>query len=73
MIEGSFIGSVALQSAAAGGRSSGVFDGSGKKPAPTPEELQRLIETIAEQIGRALERTGLLVRDAEQAYLTGES
>ncbi|MGQ0834785.1 MAG: transposase, partial [Gammaproteobacteria bacterium] len=41
--------------------------------APTVEELQHLVEQIAEQIGRALERQGLLVRDAEQAYLATES
>ena len=42
-------------------------------PAPSPEELQALVEQIAEQIGRALERRGVLVREAEQAYLALES
>jgi hypothetical protein len=38
-------------------------------PAPSPEELQALVEQIAAQIGRALERRGVLVREGEQAYL----
>lgn len=33
--------------------------------APTPEVLDRLIQTISHRIGRYLERTGLLVRDVE--------
>lgn len=45
-------------------------------PAPSPEELQRLVEQIAAQVGRALERAGVLVRQGEQgeqAYLELES
>ena len=36
---------------------------------PRQEELQALVERIAERIGRALERQGLLARDAENSYL----
>ena len=36
---------------------------------PTPEVLDRLIQTISHRIGRYLERTGLLVRDVENSYL----
>ena len=38
-------------------------------PAPTATDLQTLIERISERVGRHLERQGLLVRDAENAYL----
>ena len=38
-------------------------------PAPTVTDLQTLIERISERVGRHLERRGLLVRDAENAYL----
>jgi hypothetical protein len=38
-------------------------------PAPSPTELQRLVHTIAERIGRSLERAGLITRDIENAYL----
>ena len=38
-------------------------------PAPTVTDLQTLIERISERVGRHLERGGLLVRDAENAYL----
>ena len=38
-------------------------------PAPTPAGLQALLERIAHRVGRHLERRGLLVRDAESAYL----
>ncbi|HEX5420337.1 MAG TPA: transposase, partial [Gammaproteobacteria bacterium] len=37
--------------------------------APSAEELQTLLTRIAERIGRALERKGLLVRDCENSYL----
>jgi ribosomal protein S27E len=37
--------------------------------APTEAQLQALLERMAERIGRALERQGLLARDAEQSYL----
>jgi ribosomal protein S27E len=36
---------------------------------PSAQELQALVERIAERIGRALERAGLLARDCEQSYL----
>lgn len=36
---------------------------------PGQEELQALVERIAERIGRALERQGVLARDAENSYL----
>jgi hypothetical protein len=39
-------------------------------PAPSSAELQGLVQRIAERIGRALERSGLLTRDIENAYLT---
>jgi hypothetical protein len=38
-------------------------------PAPSTEELKRLVWRIAERIGRALERSGLITRDIENAYL----
>ena len=38
--------------------------------APNAKELQALVERIAERIGRALERRGLLERDCESSYLT---
>ena len=41
--------------------------------APTSEELTRLTHTIAQLIGRFLERQGLLERDAENSYLTGDT
>jgi len=37
--------------------------------APTLAELTRLIEQISQRVGRHLERRGLLVRDADNAYL----
>jgi hypothetical protein len=40
--------------------------------APGERELQALVERLAERIGRALERAGLLERDAEQSYLARE-
>ncbi len=36
---------------------------------PRQEELRALVERIAERIGRALERQGILARDAENSYL----
>ena len=36
---------------------------------PRQEELQTLVERIAERIGRALERQGILARDVESSYL----
>jgi hypothetical protein len=36
---------------------------------PRQEELQALVERMAERIGRALERQGVLARDAESSYL----
>jgi hypothetical protein len=35
---------------------------------PRQEELQALVERIGERIGRALERQGVLVRDAEEGF-----
>lgn len=39
---------------------------------PSAAELQALVERIAERIGRALERQGVLARDAESSYLALE-
>jgi hypothetical protein len=36
---------------------------------PSVTELQRLVECISQRVGRHLERRGLLIRDAESAYL----
>ena len=41
--------------------------------APTSEELTRLAHTIAHRVGRFLERHGLLERDAENSYLSGDA
>ena len=38
---------------------------------PSSAELTRLSHTLAERVGRYLERQGLLERDAENSYLTG--
>jgi hypothetical protein len=38
-------------------------------PAPSPAELQGLVQTIAERIGRSFERGGLITRDIENCYL----
>jgi hypothetical protein len=38
-------------------------------PAPSSEELQALVQRIAERIGRSLERSGLITRDIENASL----
>ena len=40
--------------------------------APTSAELTRLAHTIAQRVGRFLERQGLLERDAENSYLAGD-
>jgi hypothetical protein len=40
--------------------------------APTSAELARLTQTLAQRIGRYLERQGLLERDAENSYLAGD-
>lgn len=41
--------------------------------APTKGELTRLTHTIAQRVGRYLERQGLLERDAGNIYLTQEA
>jgi hypothetical protein len=41
--------------------------------APTSAELTQLTHTIAQRVGRWLERQGLLERDAENSYLTGDA
>ena len=41
--------------------------------APTSAELAQLAHTIARRVGRYLERQGLLVRDAENSYLTSDA
>jgi len=38
-------------------------------PAPSTEEFKGLVQRIAERIGRSLERSGLITRDIENAYL----
>ncbi len=38
-------------------------------PAPSRAALESLVQTIAERIGRSLERAGLITRDIENAYL----
>ena len=40
--------------------------------APTSAELNRLTQTLARRIGRYLERQGLLERDVENSYLSGD-
>ena len=40
--------------------------------APTSDELTQLTHTIARRVARYLERQGLLVRDAENSYLTAD-
>ena len=53
----------------------GVYDTSGRRlrfvplPAPMPAALQELLARIVRRVGHHLERRGLLVRDAESAYL----
>jgi hypothetical protein len=41
--------------------------------APTSDELNHLTHTIARRVGRFLERQGLLERDAENSYLSGDA
>jgi len=41
--------------------------------APTTQELNHLAHTIAQRVGRFLERQGLLERDAENSYLAGDA
>lgn len=41
--------------------------------APTTVELTQLADTIARRVGRGLERQGLLERDAENSWLTGDA
>jgi hypothetical protein len=41
--------------------------------APSGAELTQLAHTIAQRVGRFLERQGLLERDAENSYLAGEA
>ena len=41
--------------------------------APTNTELTQLAHTIAHRVGRYLERQGLLERDAENSYLSGDA
>jgi hypothetical protein len=41
--------------------------------APTSAELTHLTHTIAQRVGRFLERQGLLERDAENSYLAGDA
>ncbi|MGB5346121.1 MAG: IS91 family transposase, partial [Woeseia sp.] len=36
---------------------------------PSTEELKGLVQRIAERIGRSLERSGLITRDIDNAYL----
>ena len=37
--------------------------------APERAELEALVQSVSERVGRHLERQGLLVRDAENGYL----
>ena len=41
--------------------------------APTNTELTQLTHTIAQRVGRFLERQGLLERNAENSYLAGDA
>ncbi len=41
--------------------------------APTSAELTQLAHTLAQRVGRFLERQGWLTRDAENGYLTGDA
>lgn len=54
-----------------------VDDGNGTRfrwvRAPTTAELTQLAQTIAQRVGRFLERQGLLERDAENSYLAGDA
>jgi hypothetical protein len=40
--------------------------------APSSTEIDRLTQTLAQRIGRYLERQGLLERDADNSYLDGD-
>jgi len=42
-------------------------------PAPRPQALEALNQTISQRLGAYLEREGLLVRDIESTYLQLES
>ena len=42
-------------------------------PPPATADLQALVQRIAERLGRLLERRGLIERDAENAWLSGDS
>ena len=42
-------------------------------PAPSRVALESLVQTIAERIGRSLQRAGLITRDIENAYLAFDS
>jgi hypothetical protein len=52
-------------------------DGSGIRfrwvKAPTNTELTQLTHTIAQRVGRFLERQGLLESDTENSYLAGDA
>jgi len=51
-------------------------DGAGRfyrVSAPSGQELTQLAHTIAQRVGRFLERQGLLERDAENSYLAGDA
>ena len=48
----------------------GAVVGFRQVPAPTAAELQVLVQQIAERIGKALERRGLVERDMKNAWLT---
>jgi len=41
--------------------------------APTSRELAQLAHTIAQRVGRFLDRQGLQERDAENSYLAGDA
>lgn len=41
--------------------------------APSSDEITQLAHVIAQRVGRFLERQGLLERDAENSYLTGDA
>lgn len=42
-------------------------------PAPRPQALEALIQTISQRVGAYLEREGLLIRDIENTYLQLEA
>jgi rRNA maturation protein Nop10 len=50
-----------------------VVGGPGWVKAPTSDELTQLTHTIAQRIGRCLERQGLLVQDVDNSYLTAHA